>query len=128
MRKEQPVRTLTDAMKAYSRGPEAVAAAVAELNDYEAKQRASQLANISPARKQEIEREREAAAQARKPELLKPGTKIKVHITGWQYDDQPSEVVEDRGDKGIVAKRLRRNGDEEIVTVKFTSISLWRHQ
>jgi hypothetical protein len=71
------------------------------------------------------EREEAQRVLHAKPEPLKPGTKIKVHITGWRHDDQPSEVVEDRGDK-IVAKRLRGGHDEEFATVNFTSISLWR--
>jgi hypothetical protein len=125
VKKEQPV-TLDDAMRAYGRGPDAVAAAIRSM---ERQEREVRDAGPTPARQKEMDRERAAADAARyaKPERLKPGTKVKVHITGWRYDERPSEVVEDRGHQ-LVVKRLRGGRDEEVATVNFNSISPWRHQ
>ena len=120
MRKEQPM-TLKDVMRAADHGPERRDAAMAVLVQQQARE-----AVPTAARQREMDGEREEAQRARhaRPEPLKPGTKIKVHIFGWRYDDRPAEVVEDRGHQ-IVAKRISR-GDEEFATVNFSSISLWR--
>jgi hypothetical protein len=88
----------------------------------------------TPERIAEMTRELEEAEQARRdarwPAALKPGTKVKVHITGWQYDPTPAEVVSDNicglAPRTITAKRLRREGEEECVTVRFENVSLWR--
>src|SRR5262245_9280313 len=82
---------------------------------------------MTPARVAEMESEREIAKQAvveaSKPIELKPGTAIKVHISGWAYDDKPAEVVSDNisdlAPRTITARRMRRGGDEERVTVRF---------
>lgn len=101
--------------------------------EQEAEAAAARAAELTPARIAEMERERELAAQARieasKPKELKPGTKIKVHVRGWMYDDTPAEVVGDNMDpmnRQITAKRIHRNGREEEIVVRFDNVSLWR--
>ena len=90
--------------------------------------------SVSPERIAEIRAAARASAEqarrdARKPVEMKPGTRVKLHITGWQHDTRPAEVVSDNMDRSnrlITARRLRGGVHPETATIRFENVSLWR--